>query len=145
MTTVRLEQHSGCGIGQQKTSSLQVTRDGEELTVGRWLTTKILKNSLIESSHTQVEHRLFRYKAGVCFDKGISFTLALSKMGMTKGPISFASSKKNKILLPSGKVLEVSFREFHQMLVSNKELHDSLYKAIIDHANKNAVMFRQDV
>jgi len=144
MSSIRIEQRAGSAGGEGMSSSMMtVVRDGVKVPIGKWLTTKILKNSLIESSHSAIEHRLFRYKSGVGFDLGVSFTIALAELGMVKGKPSFTPSASNKIKLP-GRTIDIGFREFHDMLVKDDKLRLELRKMIIEHANNNATMLRYD-
>ena len=125
---------------------LKVTRSGEELVIGRWLEVKIIKNSLVESSHTRVRSTLFRYKSGVGFDMGVSYLLALKRAGFIRGDVSMGLQKPTKIIIPgSTKVLSCTFREFHDLLVKDSTLREKFRDAIVSYANENAVMLRHDV
>jgi len=145
MSSIRIEHKKGIGKGGPKSTFLKVTRRGKELIVGKWLTLKFIKNSLVETSHQRIEHVLFRYKPGVCFDMGVSYLLALEEAGHTKGPIKLTSKHKNKIIVPGGKVVEATFRDLHDMLASNNSLRNGLRKLLVNHANENSILVRKDV
>lgn len=145
MSDVRIEQRGGIGMGGPPSTMMKVTRQGEQVTIGKWLTVKFIKNSLIETSQQRVENTLFRYKFGVGFDLGVSYMIAMSEIGMVKGDLNLsAPGHKNKILLPGNKLIEVSFPDFHNMLLEQPKLKEELRGLIEDNANSKATMVRKD-
>jgi len=144
MSDVRIEHRNGVGVGESHTM-LKVTRGGEEVTIGKWLTAKFIKNSLIETSQQRVEHTLFRYKFGVGFDLGVSYMLAMQDIGMIKGELKLVPSHKNKILLPGNKMIEISFTDFHKMLTEQPKLKNEIRALIEIEANNKATIVRKDV
>lgn len=146
MNSVRIEQRGGIGgHGAGSSSFLRVTRGGKALTIGKWLTTKFIKNSLVPSSKEKIESCLFRYKPGVGFDMGVSYILAMERAGMLKGKATLGRSKKNKIIVPGGGIIEANYSDLHEMLATNPELRAKLRTALINHANESSVLVRRDV
>lgn len=146
MSDVRIEHKNGVGIGTGAPSTmLKVVRKGETVTIGKWLTAKFVKNSLIETSQQRVENTLFRYKHGVGFDIGVSYMIAMSEIGMTKGDLHLVPGHKNKILLPGNNLIDITFPDFHKMLFEQPKLRDEIRGLIEGAANNKSTLVRKDV
>jgi hypothetical protein len=145
MSDVRIEQKNGIAIGGPPSTMMKVTRQGEQVTIGKWLTVKFVKNSLIETSQQSIENTLFRYKLGAGFDIGVSYMIAMSEIGMTKGDLNIsAPGHKNKILLPGNRLIEITFPDFHNMLTEQPKLRDEIRSLIEEHANSKSTLVRKD-
>jgi RecA/RadA recombinase len=146
MNSIRIEQRGGIGgPGSGGGSFLERTSGGEKIKIGKWLTVKFLKNSLVDSSHQRIENVLFRYKSGIGFDIGVSYLLALEKAGMLKGGVSLGTRQKNKIISPDGRIIEAGYIEFGDMLRANPELKNMFRVALLTRANDNSTLIRQDI
>jgi len=146
MNSIRIEQRGGIGgPGSGGGSFLERTSSGVKVKVGKWLTVKFLKNSLVDSSHQRIENVLFRYKHGMSFDMGVSYLLALEAAGMLKGGVSLGLRNKNKIIMPDNRIIEASWTEFGDMLRSQPKMVDVLRSALINHANEKSTLVRKDI
>lgn len=145
MSDIRIEQKGGVGLGGPQTTMLRVTRKGEDITIGKWLNVKFLKNSLLETSQQKLEHTLFRYRSGAGFDMGVSYMLAMQKLGMVKGDLKLLPSNENTLILPDKKEINITFVDFHDMLVKKPDLKNKLRELIEEDANNNSTLMRKDI
>ena len=142
MSDIRIEQKAG--VGHKKTSIVDVTRRGKKIIIGKWVTVRFLKNSIVETSRTQVEHILFSYKYG--FNMGTSFLQALDTVdGAVKGQVQLNPNKRTKLNLPNGDTVEVTMDEFHRILLAKPKLREKFRDMIMQQAARDSVLVREDV
>ena len=137
----RLEQKPG--FGDANSGFLKHKKGDAEIIDGKWLTVKLLKNSMAPTSNMKIEKELFRYAVG--FDMGASYLLALDEMKLVKGGASLKVGKKNTVKLPWGGEISVTFKELHKMLATDDAFKIRLRKAIVDNANANSIFMKNDV